>query len=274
MAMNNFGKTSKLNIVSEYKEGRTILTEASFTAPFKVMQPFYPQGENKRMQIMALSASAGLMEGDRQEINIVAKRDSELEFLSQSYEKIHNMQEGYAARKTEITVEKSASFFYNPLPVIPFAGSAFQSITTVHLEDKTAQFMMGEIMSCGRYACGERFRYRYYQSLLRVYCGYKLIFMDNTYFGPSDMQMEETGLMEGYSHLANVLLFNRQTSEGNLKEIHHKLLKADGIEGGVTTIASGDVIIRVLGNNAQMLETKVEKLINIFYEDVTKAPYK
>lgn len=262
MGQNYFGRTSRLNLISEYKNGRTELKEASFTAPFKVMQPFYPQGDSGRMQVMALSASAGLMEGDRQEIRIEAGKNSKMELFPQSYEKIHKMPEGYASRRTEIHVEKGASFQYNPVPAIPFAGSAFQSTTTAYLEDETSRFILGEIVSCGRYSHGERFRYRYYQSRIRVYCRRRLIYMDNTYFEPSDMDMEEIGMLEGFSHMGNLLLFHTDISYSDRKKIQSDLLEKEGIEGGASVTAGGDVVIRMLGNSSQALEEAVEAFVS------------
>ena len=260
MQINYYGKTSKLNIISENQKGKTVLKEVSFTAPFKVMQPFYPQGESGRMQVMALMASAGIMEGDRQEINIEVREKSEMEFLSQSYEKIHKMQEGHAVRNTNIKVGKEASFIYNPLPVIPFADSAFQSSTTVHLEDETSGLFMGEVISCGRYARGERFRYRYYRSLLQIYCRQKLIYMDNAFFEPSKIPMEEIGIMEGYSHLASIVMVNQKMPENYIETVREQILNIDQIEGGISRTESGDIVIRVLGNSAQILGTLIRKL--------------
>jgi len=262
MHTNYFGKTSRLNIASKNEDGITVLKEASFTAPFKVMQPFYPQGERGIMQVMALSASAGIMEGDRQEISIEAGENSKLEFLSQSYEKIHKMQEGCAARNTDIHIKKGAFFFYNPLPTIPFAGSAFQSSTTIHLEDETSGLLLGEVISCGRSAGGERFRYRYYQSMLRIYCRQKLIYLDNTYFEPSKMHIEEIGMMEGYSHLASIIMVNQQMPENYLQTIREQILDTDQMEGGISRTENGDIVIKVLGNSAQILETIIQKSLH------------
>lgn len=37
---NQFGKLSKLHLTTAYREGKTIVEDASFTAPFKIMHPF------------------------------------------------------------------------------------------------------------------------------------------------------------------------------------------------------------------------------------------
>ena len=60
---NQFGKTSELRITAEGTEGRTRLADVYFTAPFKVMEPFPLKGG---LQVMLLSASAGVMAGDEQ----------------------------------------------------------------------------------------------------------------------------------------------------------------------------------------------------------------
>lgn len=70
MMNNQFGKLSKLHITTAYKEGKTIMEDVSFTAPFKIMHPFYEKKDF--MTVMLLTASAGIMAGDRQEIDILS----------------------------------------------------------------------------------------------------------------------------------------------------------------------------------------------------------
>ena len=65
---NQFGKLSKLHLTTAYREGKTIVEDASFTAPFKIMHPFYEKKDF--MTVMLLMASAGVMAGDRQEIDV------------------------------------------------------------------------------------------------------------------------------------------------------------------------------------------------------------
>lgn len=53
------------------------------------------------MQVMVLSASAGIMEGDVQKFDIHVNPGTSLEYLSQAYEKIHKMKEGMARRRNK-----------------------------------------------------------------------------------------------------------------------------------------------------------------------------
>lgn len=55
---NKFGKISRISACAALKDGKTILEDLSFTAPYKIMMPF--EKENGGIQIMPLCASAGI----------------------------------------------------------------------------------------------------------------------------------------------------------------------------------------------------------------------
>lgn len=166
---NKFGKISRIQACAAVRDGKTILEDLSFTAPYKIMVPF--EKENDGIQIMPLCASAGIMAGDSQEFSYHVKEGANLEVLSQSFEKIHKMDEGSAFRTIEIQVEQNAILYYYPQPVIPFSGSAFDSTMTICLEDKTSRLFLLEVISCGRNAHEERFQYRRFSSRVRIYRG-------------------------------------------------------------------------------------------------------
>ena len=58
---NKFGKISRIQACAAVRDGKTILEDLSFTAPYKIMVPF--EKENDGIQIMPLCASAGLWQG-------------------------------------------------------------------------------------------------------------------------------------------------------------------------------------------------------------------
>lgn len=142
---NPFGKVSELSLVLAPGKMRHL----SFTAPFKVLHPFHQDGF---LQIMVVKVSAGLMAGDRQSIAIDLEPGTKAEFLSQSYEKIHQMAGGEAVREGRVTVGRDATLFYAPLPVLPFADSAFRSAFAIELADETSRLFYSDILACGRTA--------------------------------------------------------------------------------------------------------------------------
>ena len=291
---NKFGKVSRINACAALKDGKTILEDLSFTAPYKIMTPF--EKENGGIQIMPLCASAGIMAGDSQEFSYHVKEGADLEILSQSFEKIHKMDEGSASRTIEVQVDKNAALYYYPQPVIPFAQSAFDSKMTIHLEDETSKLFLLEIISCGRNAHEERFQYRRFSSKVLLYRGEKLIYRDNTRYEPDKMPMEGIGLYEGYTHMANLFLSklcNRDNVDGGketnidgmdikkqmnssgtgrtsdrtaeLQEKIWQILDEDSeIDGGVTRLTTGDLALRIFGHRAQKLQQIAEKIKEIY----------
>lgn len=267
---NKFGKISGIQACAARKDGKTILEDLYFTAPYKIMVPF--EKENGGIQIMPLCASAGIMAGDSQEFFYHVKEGADLEVLSQSFEKIHKMDEGSASRNIEIKVEREAALYYYPQPVIPFAGSAFDSSMTIHLADKTSRLFLLEIISCGRNAHEERFLYRRFSSRVLIYRGGELVYRDNTCYEPDKMPMEGIGMYEGYTHMANLFLSERYTGqeaadkEVNLElqeKIWQLLDEEPEADGGVTRLTTGDLALRIFAHRAQTLQQLADKIKKI-----------
>lgn len=76
----------------------------------------------------------------------------------------------------------------------------WQSIFHRTSEDETAIFQVCEILTCGRYARGERFAYRSFRNYVEIRRGGRLIYRDNTSYELELFSMEETGMMEEFTH--------------------------------------------------------------------------
>lgn len=259
---NKFGKTSKLMIQAGFKNNQTVLEDAYFTAPFKVMKPFYENDDF--MTVMCLTASAGIMEGDEQDFEIIVKDNSKLEFVSQSYEKIHKMDGGgCASRKTHVSVGKNAFLYYNPLPTLPFKDSAFNSTLKVHLEDATSQFILREVLSAGRCARGELFEYRYYHNYIEIERGNELIYVDNTKLEPHCMTLSSIGMYEKYTHFGTLLLCHMPKDATWFQEARALIDATPNMEGGVTQINDTSIVVRVLGCQSEQIDRLIDKLLII-----------
>lgn len=258
---NKFGKQSEFHMRAVEHKGETVLRDIHFTAPYKLMAPF--KNKDGSIQVMMLSASAGIMEGDEQEFVFCIESGAKVEFISQSYEKIHKMQDGCARRKTKVSVSSGAEFHFHPQPTIPFADSAYSSETGIYLADEKACFTMSEILSCGRYAGGEFFQYRFYHNRVKIYRGETLIYLDNTRYEPKKYQMEGIGMYENYTHLANIFLTANKTPADFESRVTEYLEKESDVEGGVTRLASGDYILRIFGKRAQKLEEICKNILRV-----------
>ena len=84
---NKFGKLSRLSLRTGIRKGKTILEDVAFTAPYKIMNPF-PKKDGG-ISVMPLCASAGIMEGDRQEFDFSVTEGTNLEFRCGGKSSIH-----------------------------------------------------------------------------------------------------------------------------------------------------------------------------------------
>ena len=174
------------------------------------------------------------------------------------------MDEGSASRTISVQVDPHAVLYYYPQPVIPFAQSSFTSTMTIHLADETSRLFLLEIISCGRNAHEERFQYRRFASKVQIFRGQKLIYRDNTCYLPDQMPMEEIGMYEGYTHMANLFLSRTEYADTLLNEIREILDGDPEIDGGATTLSGGDLAVRIFGHRAQKLQQTAEKIKTVY----------
>lgn len=245
-----YPQASTLNITTKNKNGKTIIDQLYFTPPFKITKPF--KQKEGGIHIIVMMASAGIMEGDSQSLRFEGLENSRTWISSQSYEKVHKMHEEHATRHSEIIVHSNAYLKYQALATIPFKDSAFESTTRVVLSDESSKFSMTDIITCGRKARGEEFEYKFYKNRVEVERAGDLLYMDNTVFIPEELDMKGLGMMEGNTHLANVLLFNFNITDEQLKDIRNKI-DDRGFDGGATRMWSNDVVLRIFGENADSL---------------------
>ena len=264
--INMFGNESILYIKTGISDNKTIIEDSLFTAPYKIAKPFYNY-ERNMAEVMVMSASAGVMEGDSYLTEIDVGKASSLSLQGQSYTKIHKMNNGFAKQKNVFYVSENACFDYDPKPSIPFGDSDFYSESTCYLF-KGAQYLYSEIIACGRTKSGERFSFKRYKSYNKVYYCNNLIFADNQELRPDIQALEELGFFEGYTHQATVAYFYDEMKRETLMEkLFNALQEYQGIETGISTTYKYGIIIRMLANSSDYLEEITRKIRNIIYNE-------
>lgn len=261
---NRFYRDSELRITAEKRDGKTIISKSYFTPPFKVMLPFYDCDYDREvMQVLQMTASPGIMEGDVQKFEFDVLDNAKMEYFTQSFEKVHKMHDGHGRRDTYVHIHKNAFLDYHPLPIIPYADSAVYNTYIADLEDDTSQFLFEEILCSGRVAFGESFDYRLFNNLVEVRKAGKLIYRDNAQYRPDMFDMSGVGMYEGYTHLGNQIYFNIEKSDEWIAEALHIMKENEDVDGAITRLGTGDVAVRCYAYNADpiiQLFTKLKHL--------------
>lgn len=265
--LNKYVDPSVVEAKFVFEDGKTVLKDFFFTAPFKIVSPW--KQPNGFLRAMVLSSSGGIMAGDYQDYKIDIGENACAEIISQSYEKIFKMYEGqFASRDCKINVGKNAILNYMPQPTIPFSGSAYKNNTEVHLADKTSKLIYHDVLIAGRVTRKEIFDYQYYNTLTKIYVGDELIYRDNSKYNPSKFDMTGFGMFEEYTHLSNLVIVNLGDGKEVTKKIRELLAESkEDITYGVSVLASDDVVVRILGREGNALELINQQIVDAVVPD-------
>ncbi|STQ86446.1 urease accessory protein UreD [Helicobacter muridarum] len=243
--MSSFTQDSILKLKTKKGlNGKNIIEEMFFTPPLKLISPLE---DDDIAEIMLISVSAGLLKDDRQDITIHIGKESKIRLTSQSYEKIHDTQDGYASKQTRIIVEENAFLDYAPLPILPFKNASFKNTTDIYL-DKNAKLHYSEILCAGRVACGEIFDFLEFSSKVCIYKDNNLVFFENMNLNPTKMDLQNPCLFDEYTHVLSMIIFDDSL---NMQSLEQKIQNSP-LNAGIST-NNGAIIIRALDNQSERL---------------------
>jgi urease accessory protein len=241
----------KLHIETKEVDGKTILKNCYFSAPFKVMD--ITQGKIKtKLTLMLMSSSPGILDKDEFDIDIQIGEKSHVELYTQAYQRIYTMKEG-TFQKQKVYLEKGAFLHYLAHPIVPHKNAKYKGETEIYLQ-KDANLIWSEIITCGRMGHEIDFGFDYFCNLTSVYYENRLIFKDNQQLFPSKIPLQTMGLYADYTHQATILF---------LGEVFHSKLVRDKIVAffepikelnvGVSLLEKHGIVVRLLGKKAEFI---------------------
>ncbi len=236
---------AECSIEAGLRYGRTVIERAMCSAPYHLTRPFEKNG---RQALMLMSATPGMLDGDRAEINISLKPGAELELCTQSYGKLFRSQGRGCSQSLRAHVASGASLLYLPKPVIAFAGSDFTGDSLIEL-DEGASLIYSDILACGRTGHGERFAMRRYSSRIEVRrCG-RPVFLERCLIVPPELGCGSPGFFGEHSH-SGLLYINSPNSRGLLGAIRSV---ACGCRLGASEAAEG-LLVRAAADSGEAIE--------------------
>lgn len=119
--------------------------------------------------VTMISTSGGLLQGDRQALDIIVEEDACGHVTTQSATKIHMMDTNYATQYQRIVVKAGGYLEYLPDPIIPHRHARFITDTEI-LIDPTATMIYSEILMSGRkhHHPDEQFGFDIFSSTIRA----------------------------------------------------------------------------------------------------------
>lgn len=186
----------KLVLKTIFDGEKTIPQDIYFTPPYKMYSPFY---ENSTAKFISMSATAGVLAGDENEVEVDIGDNCNVKFTDQSFQKIFNTNGGISIQTNSVSVGENAVLFFVPHPVMTFSGSKHKAQNKVKIKNSST-LCFTEIYCCGRTAMGEAFALDEFSSRTEILVDDKIDFLDNTLINPSFFPLTKTGFFEGFTH--------------------------------------------------------------------------
>ncbi len=249
-----------LAITCGCREGKSYLKDVFVSPPFRVL----PVGQLKKdggAYLMITSSSPGILSGDHYHLNILIEEHARLQLLSQSYQRLFNMDD-HATQKLILHMQANTSFSYVPHPIVPHENSTFISSNSIYL-DRNCDFMMGEIITCGRKNLGEVFKYNHFQNKIEVFFNENLILKDNILLQPKITPLNSVGgCLEEFTHQGTLIYLNTKNISVTvlIDEIFEMLNVETDIEFGISALQKDGFVIRVLGFGGEQIFDCFQKI--------------
>ena len=101
---------ARLNIETQLREGKTILTRSFASQPFKLAN-ITEDNTEACLQLMLMNSSPGVLDGDEYYTEIVIGENSVLQLYTQSYQRLFTMQTG-ACQKVDVQMSTGSSMTF------------------------------------------------------------------------------------------------------------------------------------------------------------------
>jgi len=205
----SFGKNAFLRLGFEPGPHRSVLRTLHRRAPLIVQQALYWDEEMPELPcVSVISNAGGILQGDRNVIEIDMAADAQAHVTTQSATRIHEMDANYASQTQLLTLAAGSYLEYIPRPVIPAKNSRFIQATKV-LIDPTATLVYSEIMMPGRkyYRDGEIFQYKLFSSTVEgARPDGESLFTEKFVLEPEVHGLARMGMMGGFHVFGNVIV--------------------------------------------------------------------
>jgi len=169
-----------------------------------VQQALYPDENVPDMAYVFLAnPTGGLLENDRLDIRVTLGTGAKAHVTTQSATKILTMNDSAAKQRVALNVAAGGYLEYLPDPLIPFKNASLVQCTNITVEPGAA-LVYGDVLTPGRVAGGEAFRYRKVSNRLTVYReDTQPIYREAFDIVPSAMDIEGIGVLASADPVEN-----------------------------------------------------------------------
>ncbi|WP_378941232.1 urease accessory protein UreD [Mesorhizobium sp. ANAO-SY3R2] len=272
----SFGKNAFLRLGFEPRADRTVLSTLHRRAPLIVQQALYWDEEMPGLPCVSIISNAGgILQGDRNTIEIDLAPGAQAYVTTQSATRIHEMDANYATQTQHLVLGEEAYLEYIPHPVIPHKHARFVQRTDVTI-DPTATLIYSEVLMPGRkyYGLGELFHYDLFSSTVHAARpdGASL-FTEKFVIEPYRTSVSRLGAMGSFHVFGNVVLLTPKPNADRLFDaVAPAFDKKAGLAKGISRLPyDAGLLFKVLGMETAPVRDAIRQFWSLARQEVVGA---
>jgi urease accessory protein len=247
-------------------DGRTILARQRFRPP---LQTFGLQQAHRHggAYLQIVNPCGGLFEGDSAKIEVSLQPGAQLYLTTQAATKVYPAEHGQVTQQhIRLRVASGAILEYFPLPLIPFARALYTQQVSMEVESG-GTCLVAEVLAPGRAARGERFAYQVLRSRVEGWVDDRLALFEQLMLQPEQHSYAGLGVLDGKAYVATLYVLTSQGLDQRLPEWNRRLTERYGDCVGITALAHGGLVARLLGQTGQEMLKRLDVVHRLIREE-------
>jgi urease accessory protein len=249
-----------LHLEAAQRDGRTILARQSFRAPFHIGKPYW---DGRVLQARIVNATAGILSGDRLELDIRAASGASLLVATPAATRAFVMKKGAAGCIQHFAVEAGAWLEYSPEPLFPHRATNFAQETRIDVA-AGGELFYADTLAPGRAGSGEIWAWKRLQIALEVACAGELILRDRLDSPGSDLGRLASfhGMPEAW--FATLVAVSPALESADPLWARLRALHAGPCRVGLTRLRASAWVVRVIASGSQSLRDALGGIRAVF----------
>ena len=246
----------KLHIRLGVRDGSTHVSDSYAHAPFHYLPPRTLTDEPPLLTIV--NSSGGVLGGDRLDMSVELDAGAKLTLRTQAATKLYRTKGEVARSLCRFAVGAGARLDYFPDEIIPCAGSDYEQITIIDLSPG-ATALVGEVVTAGRLARGERFAFTRLALDIRCTGDGTLLLRDRAEIRPAEQRLTAGAILAQATVWGAFYYFTMNPVNGRLVErIDEALCAVESGVGGASRSLCG-VVGRVAATSVQAVQEALQR---------------
>ncbi|MFB4166059.1 urease accessory protein UreD [Alteribacillus sp. JSM 102045] len=253
----------QLSLTFSNKKNKTVLSSLHQTPPLRASHALYPNDDCHAV-VYLMETSGGMVSGDNNTYHLTVENHANVTLLQQSSAKIYpNKEDEMTSQTMNVHLGSDAFLHMVPDTIIPFEDAYFKNAGHISMKN-SSHIIWGEILSSGRRAKGEKYKYRSIDLLTSIYREEKLCVYNRFRFSPKEKSYEQIGILDGFSYYATLWAGSPKLAHFSLENV--KLSSAATTQGAITEVETGLFCLRWLSNDLIDVKNQLNRAATTFTE--------